>query len=58
MPVRLAADRDCIDVDVLPASAPVPNTSGAIYGYKASAVDEWIRIDHAQVAKGRYSGAS
>ena len=46
--------RDCIDVDILPLSTPVANTSGAMYGYKASTVDEWIRIDHAQIPKGRY----
>ena len=47
--------RDCIDVDVLPDSTPVADTSAAIYGYKASAQAEWIRIDHAQVPKGAYS---
>ena len=47
--------RDCIDADILPDSVPVPNTSGAMYGYKASARDEWIRLDHAQVPKGKYS---
>ena len=47
--------RDCIDVDILPDNVPVPNTSGAMYGYKASAQDEWIRLDHAQVPKGKYS---
>ena len=29
--------RDCIDVDVLPDSVPVPNTSSAMYGYKVRA---------------------
>ena len=47
--------RDCIDVDILPDNAPVPNTSGAIYGYKASAQDEWTRLDHAQVPKNKFS---
>ena len=47
--------RDCIDVDVLPDSTPVADTSAAIYGYKASAQAEWIRIDHAQVPKDGYT---
>jgi hypothetical protein len=47
--------RDAIDVDILPASLPVANTSGAMYGYKGSTTDSWIRIDHAQVPKGKYS---
>ena len=47
--------RDCIDVDVLPDSSPVADTSAAIYGYKASAQAEWIRIDHAQVPKDGYT---
>lgn len=47
--------RDCIDVDVLPHSLPVANTSGAMYGYKGSPLDSWIRIDHAQVPKGGYN---
>ena len=40
---------------VLPMSLPVANTSGAMYGYKSSTTDAWIRIDHAQVPKGRYT---
>ena len=27
----------------------------AVYGYKASNTDDWVRIDHAQIPRGSYS---
>ena len=40
--------RDCIDVDVLPDSKPIPNFSRAIYGYKITGTVPYLRTDHCQ----------
>ena len=50
MPVRLAADRDCIDVDLLPAALELPDTSDAKYGYEVLDPEQisWSRTDHCQ----------
>ncbi len=49
--------RDCVDIDVLPDSKPVPNTDRAIYGFRGKGF-EYQRIDHCQFALGKYYVAS
>lgn len=47
--------RDCIDIDVLPASQVVPDTSDAKYGQADSTLERWQRIDHCQYEQGSYA---
>ena len=46
--------RDCIDIDVLPDSLPVAETSNARYGYKDTELTTYQRIDHCQYEAGTY----
>lgn len=51
--------RDCVDVDVLPDSKPVPQTKKGIYGYRPQGVkDAFLRDDHCQYSGGAYDLAS
>ena len=48
--------RDCVDIDVLPDSTPVPNTPRAIYGYRPEGMGAYggadaqgyVKTDHCQ----------
>ena len=46
--------RDCIDIDVLPPSSPIPPASPAMYGVEDSTLQSWQRIDHCQYERGSY----
>ena len=46
--------RDCIDVDVLPPSLPVPCLSNATYGHEDASLTSYQRIDHCQYEAGSY----
>ena len=46
--------RDFIDVDVLPPSLPVPNTTRGIYGFRPQGVnDSYLKTDHVRRSASR-----
>ena len=51
---RWGGYRDCVDVDLLPDSKPVPETRRGMYGYRPDEPDSFIKTDHCQYPAGSY----